>query len=93
MSEEVQKVKQTVSCAIFWSITLNDALTYAIVIVILSVMNSLNKILTLIFSVIIILLCITGSVRVTTMMIYELFVISLFINVASIIFFLCLIWI
>ena len=93
MSEEVQKVKYTVSYIIFWSINLNDILIYIMIIVILSAMSPLDKILTSVFSVIMILLCITDSVRIITAIIYGLFVINLFINVASIASFLHLIWI
>ena len=84
MSEEVRKSKHAVPRALFWSIALNGALAYAMVLTILFTMGSVEEALISSSPIIPILLDVTGSVATTTAMVSGLFVISFALNLASV---------
>ena len=84
MSEEVRKAKHAVPRAIFWTIAINAVMGYAMVVVILFTMGSLDDVLNSTYPVMEILVNATGSVAGSTVMACGLLVISLSVNLASI---------
>jgi len=84
MSEEVRKAKQAVPRAMFWTIALNGILAYAIIVVILFTMGSLDNALNSSFPIIEVVQQATHSTKATTAMVTGLLIISLSVNLASI---------
>lgn len=84
MSEEVRKAKHAVPRALFWTIALNGILAYAIVIVLLITMGSLDNVLKSAFPIVTILQGVTGSDRATTALIIALFVVQSSVTIASV---------
>jgi choline transport protein len=84
MSEEVRKAKQAVPRALFWTIALNGVLAYAMVIVILTTMGSIDDALSSAFPIIVIVQEVTGSLKATTALVTGLYIISFAVTLASI---------
>lgn len=84
MSEEVRKAKQAVPRAMFWTIALNGVLAYAMCIVILFTMGSLDDALNSSFPILEICTQATGSVKAATAMVTGLTIIQLAVALGSI---------
>lgn len=84
MSEEVRRAKKAMPRSIFWTVATNSVLAYAIIVVILFTMGSLEDVLNSSFPIIEIYRQATGSVKAATAMVSGLLVISLAVNLASI---------
>lgn len=84
MSEEVQNSRHALPRAIFWTIALNGALAYAMVVTILFCMGPMEDVLTSAYPMFTILQNTTGSTSVTTAMICGLLLISLSATLGSI---------
>lgn len=84
MSEEVRKAKHAVPRAIFWTIAINAVMGYAMVVVILFTMGSLDDVLNSTYPVMAVLVNATGSIPSSTAMSCGLLIISLSVNLASI---------
>ena len=84
MSEETRRAKHAVPRATFWSITLNGIFGYAMVIAILSAMDSTDEVLSSGFPAATILLRVTGSLPGTTTLLAFLYIISFCILFASV---------